>query len=227
MTAGSGTSPAEAGGWVASSAASALGPGETHGLPSTMNLQGEAVPRDNPDPEGSHDLAPTARPVVGQRQGRAGLGQVETVLGAGNAEGLAQPARPPAEVPVPQVSLAVPTSCPHGINAFEGLSGPEQNRRSGAVRPANDIRAPVHTVGEVDVEHPGGAEHYPCPRGRASEGMASRVVHPHVRLDFDQAGHPTVRPYEQLADQGATDVACVASEELPLQQSWFQTDPCG
>jgi hypothetical protein len=57
--------------------------------------------------------------------------------------------------------------------------------------------------------------------------MAGRVVHPHVRLYFDQAGHPTVRTYEQFADQGATYVPRVASEELPLQQSWFQTDPWG
>ena len=53
-------------------------------------------------------------------------------------------------------------------------------------RAAHDVGAPVHAVGEVDVEVAGRAEHHLGARGRAAEGVRPGVARPGIRLDLGE-----------------------------------------
>ena len=115
--------------------------------------------------------ARSMRPVGGD--------QVGAVEAAVDAEGLAEPAGTPAQVAVELAALAPPAGAPHGVQAGDGRgpgAGPPAALPPSA---ADDVGAPVHAVGEVDVEVAGRAEHERAlRRGPAPIGVAARVVPP-------------------------------------------------
>ena len=128
--------------------------------------------------------------------------------------------RRPARTPRSPRTTSAPSNDPSIPRAWQSRAGPEVRSRSRRARgraariasipavgaaprsrtapavpvgPAHHVGAPVHPVGEVHVEVPGGPEHGPDARGLAAEGVAAGVVGPAVRLDLDQAGRPARR----------------------------------
>ena len=73
----------------------------------------------------------------------------------------------------------------------------------GPFRSADDVGAPVHPVGEIDVEMAGGAEHDGVAPGRSPEGVGGGILAPPVGLDLDDAAHPGPPDEELVQQEGA------------------------
>ena len=120
-------------------------------------------------------------------------GEVGAVVAAVEAEGLAQAGGAGAEVdraewlggssPAGGVAGAA-----HHSLAGERREGSEQDRGADSVLAADDVRAVVHAVGEVDVEVARGSEHRPVAVGGTAVAVAGGVARPLVGLDFDDPG---------------------------------------
>ena len=93
---------------------------------------------------------------------------------AGQAERRGQPGRPAGQVAVRlrrRPARARASSSPSTTSPARSSTA-----RRAPVRTADDVGAPVHAVGEVDVEVPGRAEHHRVARGPPPERVRPRVV---------------------------------------------------
>ena len=95
----------------------------------------------------------------------------QAVVAVGDAERLAQFARPRAQRPL--VRQAAPS--PHGSNSLRRLERPDQHGAGAAFFLADEIEAPVDAVGAVDVGVAGRPEHHRIALGRTVIGMRRRI----------------------------------------------------
>ena len=124
------------------------------------------------------------RPVVPtQPQCRIGVAQVDAVPGAVQPEARGQLRRAVGQGPVRSRRGATPA---HGVVARQHPPRPQQHRRPVPGRPAHDVHAVVHPVGEVDVGVPGRSEHRGVAGRAAAVGVGGRVRLV-VRLGLDDA----------------------------------------
>ncbi len=112
---------------------------------------------------------------------------------------------------------------PHDVDAFDRLA-----RRAAAPRPhhrsaeRDDVRAPVHAVGEVHVQPPRRPEHRRGARRPAPVRVAPGVDGAAVRLDLDDADRePALRivVHEQLVQQQRRELERIARVERAGQPS--------
>ena len=88
--------------------------------------------------------------------------------------------------------------------ASHDLASPQQHCARRTQDTGDDVAAPVQSVGTIDVEETGGAEHHGVPCRGTPKGMRRRVDVTSVRLSFgDAQDHDTVgrRGYEPLPEQ--------------------------
>src|SRR5215207_3138329 len=152
----------------------------------------------DPDPAGPADLAGRDRPARAQlHRPRVQGGAVGP---AGQAEGLAEAGRAAGQV----AGAAGRAPGPHALDPADRLAGPEQHRLGDPLGAADHVGAPVHPVGEVEVEVAGRAEHDRVAGGGAAVGVAGRVEPgPVVGLGLDQPGgaDPLRGPVDQEPPQ--------------------------
>ena len=182
---------AGAGGHLACLAARRAGPGrpaETLGWAATRARQGRSAAAVTPTlPVQATWSSGTGQPAVSSSGPRS------------RAAPLAQPARPRAwqRRAGPRARsrgrLAGRRACSSSMPQ-DRLAGPQQHRLGGPLGGADHVGAPVHPIGEVEVEVAGRAEHDRVAGGRAAVGVAGRVEPgPVVGLGLDQpdgAGRP-------------------------------------
>ena len=100
----------------------------------------------------------------------------------------------------------------------DDLAGPQQHRGGRRRRSADDVRAPVHAVGEVAVEAPGRPEHHLRARGAARGRRARPGPRPLVGLHLGDPGphQPAVQfAGQQRAQQGRGGRLRAAGQPLP------------
>src|SRR3954447_8934121 len=119
-------------------------------------------------------------------------------------------------------------------------TGAEQHRRRGSRRPADEVHAPVHAVGEVHVDVAGRTEHDRSAGCLATEGMRAGVVLAGVRLDFgesygdvafgrasydDSSQQVTGNGEDRAVVEGARQNAAERGQRdvLPAQEVWSAT----
>jgi hypothetical protein len=167
-----------------------------------------------PDAWSRFDQAPRPGAIVRQPQFSPLGRQVQPIVGARNAECLGQAAGPTAQVPLAHLALAVGASLHHELYPADRLGRAKQDCRGGPLRAAHDVGAPVHAVGEIDVQPARRAEHDGSPRSRAPEGVAARVIEPEVCLNLYEAGLTAVGTHQQLADELLRDLPSLTLEKL-------------
>ena len=162
-----------------------------------------------------------------ERAGRAGGGTPSSkmpsgprrrrraVVSAVEAERLREPSRTGAEI---TLAARLRTSGEHHVDAHQRCRGAQEDRAGVARRrERNDVRAPVHAVGEVHVEPARTTEHRGVPRGATAVRVTRRVLRPAVRLDLHDADdQPTdfgVVVHQQLVQEIRRELAGVAREE--------------
>src|SRR5262249_40506554 len=101
------------------------------------------------------------RPHVWRRRGelerqRAGR-QVVAVLVASDRQGLAQPGGTAGKL---AVGAGGRPTRPRDVDPLDDLPRPEEDGAGELLGATDDVRTPVHPVGEVDVEMAGGPEHH-------------------------------------------------------------------
>jgi Penicillin binding protein transpeptidase domain/PASTA domain len=148
----------------------------------------------DPDPAGPGHLVVGDGPA-GTEQHRGPV-QGQAVGPPGQPEGRAQAGRPPGQV----AGAAGRAPGPHALDAADRLAGPQQHRLGGPLGGADHVGAPVHPVGEVEVEAAGWAEHDRVAGAGAAVGVAGRVqAGPVVGLGLDQPDR--AGPLRGLVDQ--------------------------
>src|SRR5579872_4795186 len=168
-------------------------------------LLGHANPHPGPDPR-----VPRGRgPVRAEPNPEIAFEQVSAVEGARHAHPLAELGWPAQEVLLPPGGRS---GGPDGLEAGDRRPRPQEDRTGHALRPAHDVGAPVHPVGEIDVEVAGRAEHRRVPPGRSPVGVGGRILGAPVRLDLDDPGHP-LPVDEQGVQQPGGHVDRVAVQE--------------
>src|SRR5712691_678011 len=105
----------------------------------------------DPDPWPDGDRRTTAARVKLEWR----LVESKPVLGASDAERLAQAARAGAQQPL----ILDVTPALHGSDAGRGLQRPDQHRARAAFALADEVEAPMDAVGAVDIGATGRAEH--------------------------------------------------------------------
>ena len=96
------------------------------------------------------------------------------------------------------------------------LAGPQQHRRGLALGPADDVDAPVHAVGEVDVQRARAGRTSPRCAASGRGRRASRVVaRPGVRLDL---GEPDARPPSRASSDGSRAGRGATSSTGPVEE---------
>jgi hypothetical protein len=87
------------------------------------------------------------------------------------------------------------TTSPHFIKAFERLHASQEYSLCIADRAGDNVRAVMHSVREVHIEHARRTEHHGVARGLPTGGVASGVVTSAVRLYLGDAA--TTRPHDE------------------------------
>ena len=85
------------------------------------------------------------------------------------------------------ISFGFGSSFSHGLNAFEGDGGADEDSAGGAGFEGGDAEHPVVAVGEIGVGESGSVEHHCCSWGDSSVGVATGVGGA-VGLGFDDSG---------------------------------------
>ena len=146
-------------------------------------------------------------PVQPHRAG-AGRGRSAPLSSGPIAERLGQPGRAAGEVPGHprgRTAASAPASSP-----IDDLAGPQQHRRAAALGTDDDVGAPVHAVGEVDVEPAGRPEHDLGARRRPAVGVRRRVLPLAPSTPRPRSAAPRPRPAgrsvttQQPSSDGAT-----------------------
>jgi len=135
----------------------------------------------------------------------------EAVVLAGDAERLAETARPRAE----QRCVIEPPTGPHTGDAVSRLERAEKHGGASPLVAANDVGAPVDPVRAIDVQVPGWPEHRRVPPRPPTIRVARRVVR-RVRLGLDDDAADAVHE-EQRSDQAARDHVHVLREERAVE----------
>src|SRR5674476_1527 len=140
---------------------------------------------------GPHDGAGRARRWITDRrphyEGAARRGRVDTVLVAPERQRLGQARRASGQIPVAD-AISTRTGQLEPVDHFPG---PHEHPVGDAYRTADQVRAPMHPIREVDVQSPRLAEHHPGARGGPSEGMRPGVVRPAIRLHLGETDRDT------------------------------------
>src|SRR5207248_9487891 len=106
---------------------------------------------------------------------------------------------------------------PHRRNAVGRLQRPDQYRARGAFLLADEIDAPVHAVGAIDVAKAWRADNHFVARRRPTERMRGRIG-VMIGLDLDDDAADTV--YQQRrADQIGGDLVHAAGKERALARA--------
>ena len=178
---------------------------ETVGSPSTQNRHGRSAalrrPTRGPVATGCAAVGPRVR--VSAPADRSAPSWPRSI-----AEGLAEPGRPPGQVPV----AAAPAAAGH-LETVDDLAGPQQHRRRRALGADHHVAAVVHPVGEVDVEVSRAARTSPRCGGSARGGVRARVARSVVRLDLGEPDRDVAVP-QHRAEQPRGDVEDGARERL-------------
>ena len=154
------------------------------GSPASQNRHGWCAPSpDTPTRGPVRTSAGPARPGHHPQRRRL-VGRVRPVVRAVDPERHGEPGRAAGQV---ARGLGAGTPSEGQRFADHHLTGAQQHRGGDALGTADEVHAPVHAVGEVDVDVPGRAEHDGVARGPAAEGVRARVALAVVRLDLGQA----------------------------------------
>src|SRR5450759_1962781 len=143
--------------------------------------------------------------------------EVGVVVGAGDPERLGEAGWSGAEL---AVGAGGPSTSAHDLEASQGRAGAEEDGAGDPVGAAHHVRAPVHAVGEVDVEPAGRSEHGLVAGGGSPEGVAGGVFGAGVRLDLNDAGRDAVGASavdEHLVQEQRGELATVAGVEAARQ----------
>jgi hypothetical protein len=101
----------------------------------------------------------------------------------------------------------------HRLGPEDGLAGAQQDRLAHARPRAHDVGAPVHAVGEIDVQVRGRAVHGLGPRGRPAITVGAGIDRAAVRLELDEADADAADRAvvdEETSDEIARDGECIA-----------------
>ena len=123
-----------------------------------------------------------------------GLTQISPVVLPGNPEGLGEFSGTRTQL----TQGGAVASGLHGVDASEGLEGPQEHESVAGGSLDEDIQHPVHPVVEVDVSHAGRMGLDKLPDRRAKGRMASRVAIRSIGFRFDHS------PRTGTPDQRAT-----------------------
>ncbi|MNI73631.1 hypothetical protein D3C73_1296530 [compost metagenome] len=93
----------------------------------------------------------------------------------------------------------------HQVLPGNRRGGTQQYRNTLTDVTADDIAAPVHAIGEVDIEMARFAEHAGVARGHAAPGVCRRIFAAGIRFDLDNARHATVVAHQQFVQQLGCD----------------------
>src|SRR5665647_2518852 len=147
---------------------------------------------------GPHDGAGRARRWITDRrphyEGAARRGRVDTVLVAPERQRLGQARRASGQArrASGQIPVADAISTRTGqLEPVDHFPGPHEHPVGDAYRTADQVRAPMHPIREVDVQSPRLAEHHPGARGGPSEVMRPGVVRPAIRLHLGETDRDT------------------------------------
>src|SRR4051794_1956062 len=142
--------------------------------------------------------------------------QLLPVVGAGYAECLPQAARSAGKR---DVGDPVTSSTSRNLISGHDPSSAKQDSRGRPVWAGNDVAAPVHPIGQVDIEVASWSVHHGVARRLPSCSMAGRIVLAHVGLHLGED-----QTHSSLWSRPA---------ELPAQQCrsslkrWTRKDPLG
>ena len=157
------------------------------------------------------------------------------VVLTGHTERLAEAARTCAE----QARVVDAATCPHQIEAGERLERADEHRVRDSLRLADEVEAPVHAVGAVDVRATRRAEHRRVAIGAAAVAVRGRIFVV-IRLDLDdppadavdvQLGTDQLRrhvvdaPVEERALQSAMRSKSTWSRHSPAIKSMRRASP--
>lgn len=136
----------------------------------------------------------------------------ETVVLAGQAEGLGEPPWPRAQ----EFQIVDPSARLHSVDSACWLEGTEQDRSTNTLVRTHDVRAPVDPIGAIHVEPGGRAEHRCIAPGPSAIGVTRRIAR-RVRLCLHDHAADTVDE-ECPPDERGRDLVRVALEELAIRR---------
>ena len=163
------------------------------------------------------------------RSGERGVARVHAVLGAVDAEGLAQPGRAAGQVPVRQIPAASraagrPASRRAAASGAPSMTRPARSSTAVAVPsgPADQVDAEVHAVGEVHVARARAARTSPrcarCGPGRSARPGRRSPSYASTSVSSTATSPSGGLVLQHAAQQPGSHLQRGAREELPGQQ---------
>lgn len=137
------------------------------------------------------------RAVIDQSDALRTFHQIRAVQRAGDAQRLREPCGPAADM----LMLSWVSACiAHGFDIPYGFDRSHQHGGSFSWFAAYDVRAPVHALGEVNVQMSARAEHRGVAPGLPAPGVSGWIIGATIGFDFDDPPGTPIVGYEDLVE---------------------------